>query len=129
MLDPITIAALHCLAKNIYHEARGEPIEGQFGVALVTLHRANRKLENVCKVVHAPKQFSWTNKKPYPPILEKEAWRNAQAVARLSLHMRDFTNGADHFHRIDIAPSWAINMEIKGQWGDHVFYRSTQKWK
>ena len=33
--------ALLCLALNIYHEARGEPLKGQIAVASVTMNRAN----------------------------------------------------------------------------------------
>ena len=32
-------ADLMCLARNIYHEARGEPITGQYAVAEVTMNR------------------------------------------------------------------------------------------
>ena len=31
---------LDCLAKNIYHEAAGEPFEGKVAVAQVTMNRA-----------------------------------------------------------------------------------------
>ena len=45
---------LECLAENIYFEARGEPLDGQFAVAEVTLNRtrAPNFPHTVCAVVH-----------------------------------------------------------------------------
>ena len=41
-----------CLARNIYHEARGEPLEGQYAVAEVTMNRkARTPSSTVCSVV------------------------------------------------------------------------------
>ena len=44
---------LRCLAENIYHEARGEPLAGQYAVAEVTMNRVrSREFPNsVCAVV------------------------------------------------------------------------------
>jgi spore germination cell wall hydrolase CwlJ-like protein len=43
-----------CLARNIYHEAANEPVEGQVAVAIVTLNRANDPFypNNICQVVY-----------------------------------------------------------------------------
>jgi hypothetical protein len=45
---------LNCLTKNIYHEARGEPVDGQYAVAEVTMNRvASKHYPNtVCDVVY-----------------------------------------------------------------------------
>src|ERR1700676_3174349 len=49
---------LECLAENIYFEARGEPLEGQYAVAEVTLNRtrAQNFPHTICSVVH---QMRW----------------------------------------------------------------------
>jgi spore germination cell wall hydrolase CwlJ-like protein len=121
-----TDAAILCMALNVYHEGlKDEPIEGLFAIAQVTLNRAERKPERVCSVVQARAQFSWTLKPP--PVEDGRPWRNAQAVARLSLHMADFTGGATHYHALYIAPYWKADMEPLGQWGNHVFYRRKGK--
>ncbi len=54
--------AIECLSKNIYHEARGENVDGQLAVALITLARTLEfgYPKTVCGVVYQPKQFSWT---------------------------------------------------------------------
>lgn len=113
--------AIACLALNIYHEARGETIDAQFAVAQVTLNRADRKQENVCGVVQAPKQFSWTIKPQ--PVTDLAAYRHSQAVARLSLALPDFTGGATHYHTITTTPYWTPGMVVTGQWGNHIFYK------
>ena len=45
---------LECLAENIYFEARGEPLRGQYAVAEVTLNRTHAANfpRTVCGVVH-----------------------------------------------------------------------------
>ena len=60
---------LDCLAKNIYHEAKGEPFEGKVAVAQVTINRAasGQFPSDICKVVYQKNvvydkvlcQFSW----------------------------------------------------------------------
>ena len=54
-----------CLARNIYHEARGESEAGWMAVAWTTLNRTRdeRFPDTVCKVVAQPHQFSWTGMK------------------------------------------------------------------
>lgn len=52
---------LTCLACNIYHEARGETDAGQIMVAKVTMNRVEHSHKNVCEIVWADKQFSWTH--------------------------------------------------------------------
>ena len=74
---------LHCLALNIYHEARGEPELGKFAVANVTMNRVNdaRFPKTVCDVVRqggeglevdlAPVDFSIV--KPGESLIQGEA--------------------------------------------------------
>jgi spore germination cell wall hydrolase CwlJ-like protein len=117
-------AALLCLALNVFFEAAGEPIDGQFAVAQVTLNRAQRNPEKVCDVVYAPAQFSWTAKRPAVPKDDNAAFQHAKRVAQLSLHMADFTGGADHYHATYVRPEWDYRkIVLTGQWGNHIFYK------
>lgn len=62
---PIDINEMHCLATNIYHEARGESIEGKSAVAHVTMNRvtSNRYPDTVCEVVYqAEMRINWKGK-------------------------------------------------------------------
>jgi Cell Wall Hydrolase len=58
---------LACLARNVYFEARGEPLAGQYAVAEVTLNRRASRLfpRTICEVVY---QKSWDSiRKRYVP--------------------------------------------------------------
>ena len=65
LLWPLNIFAanldkeLHCLSLNVYHEARGEPIQGQLAVAYVTMNRlvSGRYPDSICNVVWQDRQF------------------------------------------------------------------------
>lgn len=62
---PIDINEMHCLATNIYHEARGESIEGKSAVAHVTMNRvtSNRYPNTICAVVYqAHLRLNWRGK-------------------------------------------------------------------
>ena len=123
---PILESAIICLALNVYHEARGEPVRGQLAVALVTLNRAKRRQDKVCEVVFAPWQFSWTNGGTLPPIKDKTAFKRSLALARASWAIPDFTDGATHYHHEDVYPKWASNLVVTEQIGLHIFYRRPQ---
>lgn len=127
------LSATMCLALNVYHEARGEPIEGQLAVAMVTLNRARVAEVGVCEVVLARKQFSWTilGVKDRPMRIrtgwfpkEEAAWERAKMVAQEAPKMRDFTMGATFYHAKTetVNPTWSYGMERKGTWGEHHFY-------
>jgi spore germination cell wall hydrolase CwlJ-like protein len=122
----IAESALICLALNIYHESRGEPVRGQLAVALVTLNRAQRRQERVCEVVFAPRQFSWTNGATLPPIRDKKAFQRSLGIARAAMKIPDFTQGADHYHHEDVYPKWRTNLVVVEQIGLHIFYKRPQ---
>lgn len=114
-----------CLATNIYHEARGEPVEGQLAVALVTLNRvASNKFHNtVCGVVYAKYQFSWTLDKS-KRVRDKKAWQDAIAVATsvLTYPARYANFKATHFHTRQVQPRWAKSRQVVAVIGNHIFY-------
>lgn len=121
-----------CMALNLYHEARSEPIMGQYAVAMVTLNRAKGERKNVCRVVLAKKQFSWTTTlvkgvtvAPSGLPKDQDAWKKAQIIANVSLSgkMPDFTNGSNFYHVQRIRPYWVSSMERTKQVGRHIFYR------
>ena len=129
-------SAIMCLALNVYHEARSEPVQGQFAVAHVTMNRAGGDQAKVCETVVARKQFSWTNKmlakktesryvlKKAGVPKDKNAWMLAKHIARLTIEHKptDLTNGATHYHTTKIKPRWAASMQYVRRIGRHVFY-------
>lgn len=129
-------AALLCIALNVYHEARGESIPGQYAVALVTMKRAGGDREKVCAETFRNKQFSWANNgvtkvkggwqisKKLTPKEAHQWWvANRVALVTLSGRMYDFTNGANHYHTRYVDPYWSARKRPVKRIGAHVFYR------
>lgn len=125
-----------CMALMLYHEgAKTEPVIGSMALAQATLNRAKRDQEKVCDVVRAKGQYSSLVKPP--AVVYDVAWRNAQQIAWLSFHTSDFTGGADHFHALvcppdrlaECKPYWRLDMDVAGQWGNHIFYKPKGKRK
>lgn len=128
--------AMLCLALNIYHEARSEPLEGQKAVAQVTLTRAGHDPAKVCSTVFRRKQFSWAN--PLTTVSpgvrkqrahrffphETEAWEQAKHVAARALNgeMRNVVGYATHYHADYVSPHWTSSMRKIKRIGRHIFY-------
>jgi spore germination cell wall hydrolase CwlJ-like protein len=116
-----------CLAKNIYHESRGEPTIGKYAVAQVTINRVNNPKfkDTVCGVVYEPKQFSWANnKKTRTHIPKGDAWRESITIAEKVLNGVRI-NGMDNalfFHSTSVNPRWRGFKKIS-TFGRHIFYR------
>jgi N-acetylmuramoyl-L-alanine amidase len=133
-MEPMLLT-LACLSLNVYHEARGEPDEGQLAVAHVTLNRARQKKMNVCDVVVEPHQFSWTTGgvvmrahgwtlMPHMVPTEVQALAKAVRIARLAMSRKskDPTQGALFYHADYVSPYWKHSMTQIGAIGQHVFY-------
>jgi hypothetical protein len=127
---------LTCLALNIYHEARGEPVTGQYAVAEVTLNRvaSPRYPNTICEVVHQKNwdsirgryvgAFSWTEF-DIKPKLKKKEWHRAVEIAEDVYYQRQEPRleGALFYHARSIKPSWARNKTPVAHIGRHIFYR------
>jgi spore germination cell wall hydrolase CwlJ-like protein len=127
---------LHCLAENIYFEARGEPLEGQYAVAEVTMNRLASPFfpDSVCEVVHDTRRdvlrrrlvahFSWTEleRKAEPA---GPAWEQAMTVAAAvydEVHT-PVVPDALFYHATSVQPYWSKSKRIVARIGNHVFYR------
>ena len=127
---------LACLARNIYFEARGEPLAGQYAVAEVTMNRKASGLypDTVCEVVHQKSwdplrgryvgAFSWTELDDLPAPTGAE-WQQAQEVAQAVYYSRyaPVLHGALYYHATYIRPPWARQKKLVSRIGRHVFYR------
>ncbi len=129
--------SLHCLAMNVYHEARSESRAGQIAVASVTLNRVKSKKfpGSVCNVVKQGGQkrnrcqFSWwCDGKDDEPMNDK-AWDKSVEIGRLSLMgiAGDPTNGALFYHADYVKPSWSRSFERSARIGKHLFYKPTER--
>ena len=117
---------LACLARNVYFEARGEPLAGQYAVAEVTMNRKASRLypRTVCEVVYQKSAFSWTDlgKLPEP---EGEEWKLAWKVAEAVYYGREApkVKGALFYHATYVEPDWAKGKRPVARIGKHIFYR------
>lgn len=121
-----------CLALNIYHEARGERVEGQIAVAQVTMNRVEHDKwgSTICEVVYQPKQFSWTHMIEDQTPQESRAWRKAKVIARDVMigNVDDPTMGAVYYHANYVNPDWAEYMDLSKVIGNHLFYTWDGDW-
>jgi N-acetylmuramoyl-L-alanine amidase len=129
------IQELTCLALNVYHEARGEPLVGQYAVAEVTMNRvvSRRYPDTICDVVYEQRwdrirrryvgAFSWTELDSTEELRTKE-WSRALKVAEAVYDEREkpMLQGALFYHARTIRPSWARGKQPVARIGAHVFY-------
>ena len=146
-VDYVLNEAEHCMALNIYHEARSDNLAGKFAVGDVVLNRVydTRYPNSVCDVVYQGKhkpswkdptelvpirnqcQFSWycdgKSDEPY----DSDSWREAVLISIQLINdgrYRGLTEGATHYHADWVEPYWAPTLQQVGSIGSHVFYRA-----
>jgi len=117
--------SLDCLARNVYYEARGESLAGQYAVAEVTLNRKASPLypKTVCEVVYQKSAFSWTEGEVDAP--GGPEWLRAIKVAEEVYYLRrpPALPGVLYFHATYVRPDWSKERKRVARIGRHVFYR------
>lgn len=127
---------IRCLAENIYFEARGEPLRGQYAVAEVTMNRlaSPHFPDTVCEVVHDTRydtarrrlvaHFSWT---AFKLRLESGSleWKQAMDVATVVYDggHEPIVPDALFYHATYVKPYWASSKRVVAKIGNHIFYR------
>ena len=128
-------ADLTCLARNIYFEARGEPMAGQYAVAEVTMNRVASKRfpGTVCTVVHEKRwdvirnryvgAFSWTEMDSLSRP-KGIPWQRATMVAVSAYDNQEAASvsGALFYHAERITPRWSRTKKMVAEIGRHKFY-------
>ncbi len=125
--------SLDCLALNIYHEARGESLDGQVAVAQVVMNRVGDAEfpGQVCEVVREggewPRdrcQFSWWCDGRVDRPDDLAAWTGSRDLARriLAGSVDDPTGGALWYHADHVSPAWDMDIVRQAKIGRHVFY-------
>jgi len=123
----VTDAEQDCLARAVYFEAKGEPLEGQLAVAEVILNRteSGRYPTSVCGVVKQKSQFSFVRNGRIPAVpTASKAWRTAVAIAHVAQNDLAESAGSDamFFHANYVRPGWRGLTRIASL-GNHIFYR------
>jgi hypothetical protein len=117
-----------CLAKNIFHEARGEPTIGKYAVAQITLNRVEslKYPNNICSVVLDRYQFSWANQKSqHWTRPQGQTWEESYRVALNVLENGERVvglNDSRYYHADYVSPKWASKMTPVTTIGRHIFY-------
>ena len=119
----------NCIAVAVYHEARGESLEGQMAVAQVIKNRAmsGKYPSDWCGVVKQPWQFSFVRHGQFPSVdVNSEAWRKAVGITRLAVAnaVPSVPKECLWYHANYVAPRWSNNLQRVEQIGAHIFYRS-----
>lgn len=127
-----------CLAQAIYHEARGESVDGQMAVANVIINRAFSKKypSTICGVVfqNADKgkfrcQFTFACDGRSDGGTERAAWNRSLRLADQAF--REFQQGerpgvipnsALYYHTTSVNPNWSDKFHRVAAIGAHVFY-------
>lgn len=136
---------IECLASNIYHEARGEPVKGRIAVGFVTLNRvkSNKFPNTICRVVYQAVhsswwrtvhgkqvpvrnqcQFSWYCDGRPDTIYSEKEWIKAISLAKLVLSNAFFdpTFGSTFYHADSVSPAWASSFTHTVTINKHMFY-------
>lgn len=126
---------LDCLARNIYHEAGGEPFEGKVAVAQVTVNRAasGQFPSDICRVVYQKNiiydkivcQFSWYCENPGSLKPRNRQVYEDSMIAAKKVLLEGFRlpslEEALYFHADYVNPKW--NREKVAKIGRHIFYK------
>ena len=133
MSAPRGNAEWECMAQALYHEARGESLQGIFAVGEVILNRVDSGSypNSICGVVHQGTgrkyacQFTWTCDGKSDAIGNPSAYAKVGKVAQLLIDglPRTLTQGATHYHTKAVNPSWAQRFPRMATFGSHHFYK------
>lgn len=113
---------INCIARNAYHEARGDGEKGMLGTIFVVLNRTkdSRFPSTPCKVIAQPNQFVWWGKGK--TIKEPEVYDKAKQLVYevLSGKHKDLTCGAIYFNAHHKAPK---STKLTVRLGNHSFFK------
>lgn len=115
-----------CMTEALYHEARGETIEGIYAVAEVILNRVDspRFPDTICGVVNQGCQFSYTCDGHSDAMSETRIRERLEKVAQIMVDggARTLTNGAQYYHTKAVSPYWSRVFDRTTTIGAHHFY-------
>jgi len=122
-----------CLARNLYHEARGEGATGMKLVAQTTRNRvySGEFPSSYCGVVYERAQFSWT-RKPEAPIADMRSWSLAVEIAAATIvdidNLPEFRATHYYNYREIGRPSWPQRYTEVARHKNHVFLADMNGW-
>ncbi|MEM8650180.1 MAG: cell wall hydrolase [Pseudomonadota bacterium] len=137
----------HCLTLALYHEARGEPLAGQYAVGATILNRVRSSVypNTICGVVYQNAhlknrcQFSFACDDRTDTPANSKSHKVMKRISKLmlngNLHEQmkfsanpavEFVEDMTHYHRHDVYPVWSKKLARLAGIGNHVFFRSNR---
>jgi spore germination cell wall hydrolase CwlJ-like protein len=121
------LEAVFFLALTVYGEARGELPDGQRGVVKVLMNRADKANKPIKQVALRKAQFSMYDQGVPRSVNPEELY---QVMPNVFVAVDEWVggdrlDGADHYHTVDISPSWSRHpkMTYLQTIDHHKFYR------
>ena len=118
---------LRCLARMLYHEARGERPAGKYAVAQVTINRTKHPEfpSTICKVIRAPNAYPWAAQDT--TAYKSESYRESVKIAKDILFFEHhgiewgpkLTRNALFFNGVSFRGD---RYKFTGKIGGHLFY-------
>lgn len=89
---------INWLARTIYHESRGESVEGQYAVGIVTVNRvkSGKFPDTIQGVITQKGQFSWYRPRTPEKINDTTSFLKAKSIAKNILEEK-----GDTYHRVN----------------------------
>ena len=136
----VDLEQFNCVVQALFHEARGEPLEGILAVASVIHNRVNssRYPNDHCSVIHQRMQFSYVHERqarglslqPQPKAVEQAVYQQIQDIA-----MQMLTQTFEPVLESDVL--WYAHSRVNNYWtrvkqkvdqiGNHVFYKNPER--
>lgn len=122
--------ALICLALNVYHEARNQPVADQVATAQAVLKRveSTEYPGEICSVVFERLEnggcaFSWVCGSI--PEYDARAWLNARLIASAVLAGSGHAEfAALNYHADYVSPHWPDRTVVGRYGGRHIYYEA-----
>ena len=130
----VELKQIHCMAENIFYEARREPHAGQAAVARVVVNRVKHGFANTpCKVIYQVTtsnsgskicQFSWVCEGKEKPNQRDPSYLKALQISYQVLVFDAYKDVVPKstlfFHNLSVSPNWKYHKTK--QIGNHIFY-------
>jgi spore germination cell wall hydrolase CwlJ-like protein len=128
MTDAVLLLRRFVLALCVWREARGESFRGKSLVAQVIENRVRdpRWPDTYVGVITQRLQFSAFNAGDPNALMfpaeNDRAWPDCVAAADLVVAAPALLTTANHYHTVDVRPTWADPTRLVTQEGRHKFY-------
>lgn len=129
---PINAREKSCIIEAVWHEARGESLNGRIAVINVIRNRVYSGMYSgsYCKVIREPKQFSYwhqiKNKKPLVNDSNRVLYLEIETLAEEALKgtiLEVVPSDVLWYHHIRVSPKWSKRMKTDRVIGLHKFLR------